>query len=145
MVKLVNFFCLIHILRYLNTIFVSPNPVFRLNLRKDVITLLSDAWGPPCKLWFQLNAVLDSMFCQLNQICFFHIFECKPSCTSVFPFYQYISSLCSRMTSLYTLCVGGECILRIDLVSVTSMFKNFIKKDMTISFLVNLSKYVFRD
>ena len=40
MVKLVNFFCLIHILRYLNTIFVSPNPVFRLNLAKDAIMFL---------------------------------------------------------------------------------------------------------
>ena len=30
----------IHTLRYLNTVFVIPNPVFRLNLGKDAITLL---------------------------------------------------------------------------------------------------------
>ena len=40
LIKLVNFFCLLHNLRYLNTVFVSPNPVFRLNIGKDAITLL---------------------------------------------------------------------------------------------------------
>ena len=40
LVKLVNFFSPIHTLRYLNTVFVSSNPLFRLNIGKDVITLL---------------------------------------------------------------------------------------------------------
>ena len=40
LVKLVNLFCPLHILRYLNTVFVSPNPVFRLNIGKGDITLI---------------------------------------------------------------------------------------------------------
>ena len=40
LVKIVNLFCPLHILRYLNTVFVSLNPVFKLNLGKDAITLL---------------------------------------------------------------------------------------------------------
>ena len=40
MVKLVNLFWPLHTLRYLNTVFVGPNPVFRLNIGKDAIALL---------------------------------------------------------------------------------------------------------
>ena len=40
LIKLVNFLCPLHTLRYLNTVFVSQNPVFRLNLGKDAITIL---------------------------------------------------------------------------------------------------------
>ena len=40
LIKLVNFFFPLQTLRYLNTVFVSPNSVFRLNLGKDVITLI---------------------------------------------------------------------------------------------------------
>ena len=40
MIKLVNLFCPLHTLNYLNTVFLIPNPVFRLNLGKDSIMLL---------------------------------------------------------------------------------------------------------
>ena len=69
--------------------------------------------------------------------------KCNPSCTSVFPFYHYFPALCSRTTLLYTSCVSGECILHLEMISVASMFNNFIKHDMTISFFVNLRRHVF--
>ena len=40
LIKLINLFCPLHILRYLNIVFVSLNPVFRLNLGNDAVTLL---------------------------------------------------------------------------------------------------------
>ena len=40
LVKLVNIFFPLHILKYLNIVFVSLNPLFRLNLGKNVVTLL---------------------------------------------------------------------------------------------------------
>jgi hypothetical protein len=120
---------------------VGSKPVLRLNIGYDAVSLLERAWSPPGEGRLFCDPRLYSVLRSLNWVCFLNILQRDPGCALVLPLNEelpanggFLSSPSPR--SSY------EGVLLEDLLAVCSVIDDFLKKDMTIAFVINFSEQV---
>ena len=119
---------------------MGSKPVLRLNIGYDAVSLLERAWSPPGEGRLFCDPRLYSVFRSLDWVCLLPIHQRDPGRALVLPLNEELPANGGFLLSPSPSPSCYEGVLLKDLLAICLVIDDFLKKDMSIAFVINLSE-----